>query len=78
MSLSMFVTKNLNCSKMANNGCISIVKVSIGAYRYSAPRKVLKDPKNPLRFFLSHFIRLPQEAYWEVEKGPKAPSVGSI
>ena len=46
----MFVTKNLNCSKMANNGWISIVKVSIGAYGYSASRKVPKDPKNPLRF----------------------------
>ena len=31
----MFVTKNLNCYKMANNGWISIVKVSIGAYGYS-------------------------------------------
>ena len=32
----MFVTKNLNCYKIANNGWISIVKVSIGAYGYSA------------------------------------------
>jgi len=52
----MFVTKNLNCSKIVNNGWISIVKVSIGAYGYDASRKVPKDPKNPLRFFLSHFI----------------------
>ena len=28
----MFVTKNLNCYKMGNNGWISIVKVSIGAH----------------------------------------------
>ena len=52
----MFVTKNLNCSKMANNRWISIVKVSIGAYGYSNSRKVPKDPKNPLRFCLSHSI----------------------
>ena len=52
----MFVTKNLNCYKMANNGWISIVKVSIGTYGYSASRKVPRDPKNPLRFFSSHFI----------------------
>ena len=31
----MFVTKNLNCYKMANNGQISIVNLSIGAYGYS-------------------------------------------
>ena len=31
----MFVSKNLNCYKMANNGQISIVKMSTGAYRYS-------------------------------------------
>ena len=31
----MFVTKNLNCYKMANNGWISIVKVSIGAHGHS-------------------------------------------
>ena len=30
----MFVTKNLNCYKMGNNGWISIVKVSMGAYRH--------------------------------------------
>ena len=41
---------------VANNGWISIVKVSIGAYGYSASRKGPKDPKNPLSFFLSHFI----------------------
>ena len=41
---------------VANNGWISIVKVSIGAYGYSASRKVPKYHKNPLRFFLSHFI----------------------
>ena len=52
----MFVTKNLNCYNMVNNGWISIVKVSIGAYGYSASRKGPKDPKNPLSFFLSHFI----------------------
>ena len=32
----MLVTKNLNCYKMANNGWIQIIKVSIGAYGYSA------------------------------------------
>ena len=32
----MFVTKNLNYYKIANNGWISIVKVSIGAYGYFA------------------------------------------
>ena len=32
----MFVSKNLNCYKMANNGQISIVKMSTGAYGYSA------------------------------------------
>ena len=52
----MFVTKNLNCYKMANNGWISIVKVCIGAYGYSASRKAPKDPKNPLRFFLFHTV----------------------
>ena len=57
----------------ANNRWISIFKVSIGAYGYSASRKVSKNPKNSLRFFLSHFIWLPQEAYWEVREGPKAP-----
>ena len=31
----MFVTKNQNSYKMTNNGWISIVKVSIGAYGYS-------------------------------------------
>ena len=65
--LSMFV-----CA-VANNGWISIVKVSIGAYGYSASRMVPKDPKNPLRFFLSHFIWLPQEAYWEVGEGAEGP-----
>ena len=30
---------------VANNGWISIVKVSIGAYGYSASRKVSKDPQ---------------------------------
>ena len=29
--------------------------------------------QNPLRFFLSHFIWLPQEAYWEVREGAKGP-----
>ena len=29
--------------------------------------------QNPLRFFLSHFIWLPQEAYWEVGEGAKGP-----
>ena len=29
---------------VANNGWISIVKVSIGVYGYSASRKVPKDP----------------------------------
>ena len=52
----MFVTKNLNCYNMVNNVWISIVKVSIGAYGYSDSRKGPKDPKNPLSFFLSHFI----------------------
>ena len=47
-------------SAVANNGWISIVKVSIGAYRYSSSRKVSKNPKNSLRFFLSYFIWLPQ------------------
>ena len=32
----MFVSKNLNCYKMENNGQISIVKMSTGAYGYSA------------------------------------------
>ena len=32
----MFFTKNLNYYKMANNGWISIIKVFIGAYGYSA------------------------------------------
>ena len=32
----MFVTKNLNYYKMVNDGWISIIKVSIGAYGYSA------------------------------------------
>ena len=58
---------------VANNGWISIVKVSIGAYGYSASRKVPEDPKIPLRFFLSHFISLPQEAYREVGEGAKGP-----
>ena len=52
----MFVTKNLNCYKRANNGWISNVKVSIGAYGYYASRKVPNDPKNPIRVFLSYFI----------------------
>ncbi len=34
----MFVRKNLNCYEMANNGQISIVKVSLGAYRYFASK----------------------------------------
>ena len=29
--------------------------------------------QNPLRFFLSHFIWLPQEAYWEVREGAEGP-----
>ena len=29
--------------------------------------------QNPLRFFLSHFIWLPQEAYWEVGEGAEGP-----
>ena len=33
-SLSLFVSKNLNCYKMVNNGQISIIKMSTGAYRY--------------------------------------------
>ena len=51
----MLVCKNLNCYKMANNGQISIVKISTGAYGYSASNyhfriliKAPKDPKNPL------------------------------
>ena len=32
----MFVGKNLNYYKMANKGQISIVKMSTGAYGYSA------------------------------------------
>ena len=44
----MFVSKNLNCYKMANNGQISIVKMSTGAYGYSASnynfRIFNKDP----------------------------------
>ena len=59
----MFVTNNLIFYKMANNRWISIVKVSVGAYGYSALnyhfrifKKGPKDPKNPLMFFLSHFI----------------------
>ena len=45
----------------------------IGAYGYSASRKVPKDPKFNLRFFLSHFIWLPQEALGEVGEGAEGP-----
>ena len=45
----------------------------IGAYGYSASRKVPKDPKFNLRFFLSHFIWLSQEAYKEAREGVKGP-----
>ena len=47
---------------VANNGWISIVKVSIGSYGYSASRKVPKDPKNPLRF-----------SYLTLYESPKRP-----
>ena len=50
-----------------------LVQYSTTQYSVSASRKVPKDPKNPLRFFLSHFIWLPQEAYWEVREGAKGP-----
>ena len=42
----MFVTKNLKCYKMANNGWISIVKVSIGAYGYSASNLLIFNDWN--------------------------------
>ena len=45
----------------------------IGAYGYSASRKVPKDPKYNLRFFLSHFIWLPQEASGEAGEGAEGP-----
>ena len=43
----MFVTKNLNCYKMANNGWISIVKVSIGAYGYSTSNNHFRIERVP-------------------------------
>ena len=47
----MFAFKNLNYYNMANNGWTSIVKVSIGAYEYSASnyhvRIFKKGPKRP-------------------------------
>ena len=56
----MFVSKNLNYYKMANNGQISIVKMSTGAYGYSASNyhfrifnRCPKDPKNPLQLDLT-------------------------
>ena len=69
----MFVTKNLNCYEMANNGWISMVKVCLGTYRCSASRKAPKDPKNPLRFFLISLCMTPQRAYWEVGEGVEGP-----
>ena len=61
---------------VANNGWISIVKVSIGAYGYSASRKAPKDPKNPLRFFLSHFVWLPKGPIGKWERGWRPPPLG--
>ena len=61
----MFVSKNLNCYQMANNRQISIVKMSTGAYGYSASNyhfrifnKGPKDPKNPLRLDLTTIERV--------------------
>ena len=63
---------------VANNGWISIVKVSIGAYGYSASIMVPKDPKNSLSFSYLTLYDSPKRLIGKSERGPKAPSVGSI
>ena len=78
----MFVTKNLNCYKMANNGWISIVKVSIGANGYSASNQHFIIFKNgpsikiPLGFSYLTLYDSPKRPIGKLERGPKAPSVG--
>ena len=81
----MFVTKNLNCYKMANNGWISIVKVHRNIWIFYFKQSFQNFQERSLKTLKMHsdfsYLTLydsPKRPIRKSERGPKAPSVGSL
>ena len=81
----MLVSKNLNCYKIANNGQNSIFKVhrSIWIFCFKLSfqnfqERPLKTLKIPSGFSYLNLYDSPKRPIRKSERGPKAPSVGSL